>query len=414
MLLNIDNDCMAYDWGSQGRISALLGRSRGPVQEAELWLGAHPKAPSKFVDTEAQWTDAHQWEQLTGRRLEFLLKILAAERPLSLQAHPAAAQAESGFAREEAAGIPIDAPHRNYRDSRPKPEMLVALEDGFQALCGFRSTEQIMRTLDAVRIQLPQNSATAAGRALGRWQELLSQAAERQDELGDVVAWLLTAEESAAVVPALLAAAAAEQSGTGTEEPGPWRLIRLLQESHPGDRGIAVAVMLHHLTLRAGESLWLPAGVLHSYVQGLGVELMGPSDNVLRGGLTSKHVDTAELLCVADLTPRAVHPSSAVPVGDHVVAPRPAGQEGAPFELLEITGSAEVEAPGPSVLIVLDGRFRVSADGENTPAASEAEETRTAGRGDQLLHTGSGRLRVDGQGRAFLAIPRDDPSARRS
>ncbi|MDS2173205.1 mannose-6-phosphate isomerase, class I [Nesterenkonia sp. CL21] len=397
-LLRIDNRCMPYDWGSPGRISALLGRPGVAGREAELWLGAHPKAPSRILD-DPRWPDAHQWERSTGAHLPFLLKILAADRPLSLQAHPTADQAEVGFAREEAAGIPIDAAHRNYRDPRPKPEMIVALEDGFQALCGFQETAQILGIVDAVIARVPREHEAAEQetpghvQALSRWRAHLQQVDDGRTHLGAVVAWLLTAEEAAGVVPALLAAEAAPRS-VDAEELAPWDLIRRLQAAHPGDPGIAVAVMLHHLTLRAGESLWLPAGVLHAYVQGLGVELMGPSDNVLRGGLTTKHLDVAELLRIADLTPGRPRPTAPMPLEEHLLAHRPEGQEQAPFELMEITGDTEVATPGPSVLIVLDGTFTVS---------SPTSGPRTAGRGAQLLHTDPGRLRLRGAGRAFLA-----------
>ncbi|GAA3071033.1 MULTISPECIES: hypothetical protein [Actinomycetes] len=242
--------------------------------------------------------------------------------------------------------------------------MIVALEDGFQAL--------------------------------SRWRAHLRQVDEGRTHLGAVVAWLLAAEEAAGVVPALLAAEETRQP-VDAEQLAPWDLIRRLQTAYPGDPGIPVAVMLHHLTLRAGESLWLPAGVLHAYVQGIGVELMGPSDNVLRGGLTSKHIDVAELLRIADLTPGRPRPTAPMPLEEHLLAHRADGQEQAPFELMEITGAAEVATPGPSVLIVLDGTFTVSSP-TSGPCA--------AGRGAQLLHTDPGRLRLRGVGRAFLAKPR--------
>ncbi|MGQ7787634.1 mannose-6-phosphate isomerase, class I [Nesterenkonia sp. K-15-9-6] len=394
--MSIDSRCMTYDWGAPGRISALLGRTGGGAREAELWLGAHPKAPSRILD-DSRWDDAHEWERSTGSHLQFLLKILAAEKPLSLQAHPSAAEAEDGFAREEAAGIPRDAAHRNYRDPRPKPEMIVALEDGFQALCGFQEPMQLVPAVDAVRARVPADLLSSEiDRALERWRDLLGQAAEHRRDLSEVVAWLLTADEAAGVVPGLLAAVDSFDPSPH-DQPVHGDLVRRLQETHPGDRGIPVAVMLHHLTLRAGESLWLPAGVLHSYVQGLGVELMGPSDNVLRGGLTSKHIDVAELLRIADLTPGRPQIGHPTPVGDHAMVHRPVGQGHTPFELLEVTGDAEIMTLGPSVLIVLAGSFGVS------PAVGGS---RVAARGAQLLHTGSGCLRLDGAGRAFLAMPR--------
>ncbi|GAA1184607.1 mannose-6-phosphate isomerase, class I [Nesterenkonia xinjiangensis] len=425
-LLRIDNDCMPYAWGAPGRISALLGCLAAPGPEAELWLGAHPRSPSRLLDADSPWADTREWEQATGHRLPFLLKILAAEQPLSLQAHPDAERAARGYAREEAAGVPADAPERMYRDPRPKPEMILALEDGFEALCGFRPVDELLGVVSEALAALPEDDASAPHRrALSHWLDQAERLQQRPGgigDMGDMVSWLLSGEStSAAVVPALLHAADrlsvnGPAGHTGSSGQALSRLVHHLQRHHPGDPGIAVAVMLNHVTLQAGESLWLRAGVVHAYLQGLGIELMGPSDNVLRGGLTGKHIDVVELLQVAELAPGPAVPIVPQTIGAHQVAHGPAAPDSSPFELIEVTGQAAVRASGPSILVVLEGDLRITA-GETVPPQGEPSEPavrRRVRRGDMLLVTEAARLQVEGQGRAFLAVPRGEGHRRPS
>ncbi|WGT47079.1 mannose-6-phosphate isomerase, class I [Tessaracoccus lacteus] len=360
-----------YAWGIPGGISAALGWPATDDRQAELWLGAHPGSPSRFAGT-GPWTDLAEWERCTGVDLPFLLKVLAAETPLSLQAHPTAAQARAGFERENDEGVPLDAPWRNYKDPHAKPELIVALADGFEALCGFRPLDESVRFVDGAIARATD------GAALGRWRDLLA----GEDGLRRSVAWLLSgAREVRSLVDELERQAALH--------PAELPLVRDLAGSYPGDPGIAVAQLLNHLTLSAGQCLWLPAGNIHAYRRGLGVELMGPSDNVLRGGLTPKHVDVAELLAVLDFTAGPTALLDPVEVTPHLSTYRPP-QAG--FELFMATGDAAVVTQSPSIVMVLDGEFTL---GGGAP-------TRLV-RGESAFVPDPGRLSLTGSGHAVLA-----------
>ncbi|WP_150461501.1 mannose-6-phosphate isomerase, class I [Nesterenkonia ebinurensis] len=383
-LIRIDNTPLSYPWGAAGGISALLGREPSGGPEAELWLGSHPKAPSRVLEPGAAWSDLHQWETETGQQLPFLLKILDAAAPLSLQAHPSAEQAALGFDREERAGIPVDAPHRNYRDPRPKPEMIVALSDRFEALCGFRDPAH---TTDL--LQEGARGSGPAGALLRTWAYMLT-----EQGIARTVRWLLgDAPEIPQLIGQLQAAAERHPEKLG--------LVSRLLAEYPGDPGAAVAVMLNHELLSAGEALWLPAGNIHAYLHGTGIELMGPSDNVLRGGLTGKHIDVPELLHVLDISfgpPARLRPAARqVGLRSYRTAEGPENR-GAPFELLEITGEAEFRTETPSVIAVLSGSFTVTAEDTGT--------VQDAARGQFLLQATPGLLSLRGTGRAFLATGR--------
>ncbi|KTR02949.1 mannose-6-phosphate isomerase, class I [Curtobacterium luteum] len=345
MFLGITNTPRDYAWGSVTAIPELLGRTVTGAPQAELWLGAHPGSPSVVVnpamvggaDTLLDWITAEPEDALGAERsgLPFLLKLLAAAAPLSLQAHPTPEQARDGFEREEAAGIPIDDPARNYKDPFPKPELVVALSERFEALSGFRPVAET--TADVERLD------AGSGR-LGPLVAHLGQGLE------DTVRWLETADEGAlAVVQAVsdLAAAVPE------DEAGPnIRTVRDLAAAYPGDPGIVVSLLMHRVTLRTGESMYLPAGNIHAYLDGLGIELMAPSDNVLRGGLTPKHVDVPELLHVLDFTayPAPVLEPEHLAPGVDRFAP-----DGVGFALVRVTGDGGPVGLGTGGVAPLDG-----------------------------------------------------------
>lgn len=301
----LDNPVRPYAWGSRTVIADLRGEpSPSPHPEAEMWLGAHPGDPSHLVRADggrSSLLDALRAdpEGLLGPdrnakwsgNLPYLLKVLAAEEPLSLQAHPSSAQAVEGFARENAAGIPVDAPTRNYRDASHKPELICALSE-FHALVGFREVPQTLALLHALdvaelapHVALLEAQPDAAGlRALfTTWITLPQSVLDR-------------------AVPALQAACVrlAQEGGEFVREA---RMALELSERYPGDAGVLAALLLNLAVLQPGEALFLPAGNMHAYLNGAGIELMANSDNVLRGGLTSKHVDVPELLRVLDFTP---------------------------------------------------------------------------------------------------------------
>jgi mannose-6-phosphate isomerase len=280
-----------------------------------------------------------------GEALPFLAKVLAAAGPLSIQLHPDAAQAAAGYAREEAAGVPRTAPERTYVDDQPKPELVCALTP-FSARCGLRPPEATLEVLEVLRTP-----------ALDPLRALLGGGGDALTRLRAALAWLLRtpAEDAARLVAEVAAAAGAvDDAGAAVAEVA-W--TRRLAQAYPGDVGVVVALLLHHVELLPGEALHLAAGQLHSYLAGVAVEVMAPSDNVVRGGLTSKHVDVDELLRLADVRP--VAPAVQRPAGpDHVYA-----VPSAAFSLRRIdlsAGPAAGPVVGPALVLVLEGPVAVA------------------------------------------------------
>lgn len=252
-----------YDWGSPTAIPSLLGIPQDGSPWAEVWFGDLPSAPAS-VNTPQGWTEHGAGE------LPYLAKLLAAQEPLSLQTHPTADAAAAGFARENAAGIPIDAPNRIYRDTSAKPEILVALTP-FTALCGFRPLTRTIDLLDAIDATSLSEQLAADG--------------------------LRSTFESLMRSPADESTVSACASATGIVEAA-WaaRLAGL----HPGDPAAVAALLLNFVELQPGQAIYLAAGNIHAYLVGVGLEVMGPSDNVVRCGLTSKHVDLDEMMATVD------------------------------------------------------------------------------------------------------------------
>ncbi|MEU7816770.1 mannose-6-phosphate isomerase, class I [Pseudonocardia sp. NPDC049154] len=364
----LENPVRPYAWGSRTVIADLLGESvPSPHPQAEMWLGAHPGDPSRIVYPDggrASLLDAltgdpegllgaersSRWEG----RLPFLLKVLAADEPLSLQAHPSLDQAREGFARENSAGIAIDASDRNYRDANHKPELICALTE-FHALVGFRDPVETLGLLRA--LDVPELSAHV---------ELLA-AQPGPDGLRALFTTWITLPQSMLdeLVPALQkgAVALAAAGGDWAREA---RTALELSERYPGDAGVLAALLLNRVVLAPGEALFLPAGNLHAYLAGAGIELMANSDNVLRGGLTPKHVDVPELLRVLDFTsgPPPVHAGQ--PEGKWRRYDTPAEE----FLLRSwqsddgLTGSLPVPDGGARILLATGGKACVRAGTE--------------------------------------------------
>jgi mannose-6-phosphate isomerase len=315
-LYEIENVLRNYAWGSTTAIASLLGRPESGGPEAELWIGAHTDSPSVAhvpedgtdtpLDALIASDPAHflgtESVARFGPRLPFLAKILAAAQPLSLQVHPSLEQARAGFTRENAEGVAADAPHRNYRDDNHKPEMIFALTP-FEALCGFRPPAETRKLLLHVASAFESVDAQAPAVIAALLDDLgdgdegagLRKAFERLITGGEAVA-----EATTQVVAALLARGplAPYEAELGT--------AISLNEKYPGDPGVLISLLLNRISLQPGESVYLPAGNVHAYLHGLGVEVMASSDNVLRGGLTPKFVDVPELLRTIDFHPVAV------------------------------------------------------------------------------------------------------------
>lgn len=344
----LDGIVQHYEWGSTSSIPEILGRPEDGRPWAELWLGAHPSAPA-FVGSSTASLDqviaadpvAALGVDVAGRfdgTLPFLLKILAAGAPLSLQSHPSIAQAEEGFRREDAAGIPVDAPHRSFKDRNHKPELICALTP-FDALYGFREPAE---TLDVL--------ATIDTPALDDVRTRVRAAADAGDGLDALLAHLLElAPDAAAALTEPVVEACRQPSDAPHGDVR--RMAVALGERYPGDAGIVTALLLNLVHLEPGEALFLGAGNLHAYLHGTGVEIMANSDNVLRGGLTPKHVDVATLLDIVDARPLPVDVQQPPLQGGAARYRTPVPE----FSLtrLEVDGSATIR--GPAIVLCTRG-----------------------------------------------------------
>ncbi len=331
------------------------------------------------------WGSTTLIAELEGRTptgaLPYLLKILAAGSPLSIQAHPSKAQAEEGFAREEAAGTPRDAATRTYRDANHKPEIIVALSDRFLALAGLRELAATRRLLDAV------GEATAPLRAV------LDSHPDDADALAAALIWILSPAAGAQVSEIIAAATDAASDEFGDE----LELVRHLQSHYPGDPGIVVAMLLNLVILRRGQGVFVPAGVLHAYIEGLGVEIMAASDNVLRGGLTPKHIDVAELTAILDPRP------GPAPVLDPAAGTARTFTGGVPdFVLTQVTAD-----PSAAVEVRMNGiAIAVATSGEVEITGADTQDRLTLRPGSAALITpNEGSVSISGSGEAFIAEP---------
>lgn len=389
----LDGPVRDYAWGSAELLAELQGRDASGEPEAELWLGSHPGAPSvvhhlgdsvplntllaaapaeALGDCLAAGIDASGDPH--SPQLPFLVKLLAAAAPLSIQAHPTVTQAKQGWDAENARGTALDSPERCYKDRNHKPEMLIAITE-FSALCGFRDPRDAAGTF----------------RRLGELQELSADVLTAVTEFSQ----RLEAGDLSGVFTALL------------DPEGPWaddtdnrtfatRLLTALRHPdntdlvatdaslntaveiaahHPDDPGVLVSMLMNRVNLSPGEAIFLGAGVVHAYLSGLGLETMASSDNVLRGGLTPKHINVTELQRVVDFTPTTdprVHPASRgesedgarvetfpVPVNDFIVT----GIHLAPQSTFHLHDA------GPQILVCTAGEVRLEASEQSLDLA---------------------------------------------
>ncbi|MFE1552859.1 mannose-6-phosphate isomerase, class I [Streptomyces sp. NPDC058718] len=354
------NTVRPYAWGSTTAIPALLGVAPTGEPQAEMWMGAHPGAPSRTergpldgliaADPVRELGEAAVGK--FGPRLPFLLKVLAAGAPLSLQVHPDLAQARAGFAAEEAAGIPVDAPHRTYKDANHKPELICALTP-FEGLCGFRAPAEAADLIAALGVD-----------SLKPYVDLLH-AHPEEAALREVLTALLTADHEEMAHTVAEAAAAADRLG-GAHAP-----FATLAHHYPSDPGVIAAMLLNHVLLQPGEALYLGAGVPHAYLDGMGVEIMANSDNVLRCGLTPKHVDVPELLRVVRFEPNdpGVLRPEASPSGEEVYDTPIDEFRLSRFVRAEGAAPTDVTTPTPQILLAVAGRPKA---GEVTLAPGES------------------------------------------
>ncbi|MFM9083273.1 MAG: mannose-6-phosphate isomerase, class I [Actinomycetota bacterium] len=313
-----------YAWGSTSAIPHALGLDPDGEPWAELWWGTHPGGHT-LAEHDG---DARPLVDLAGH-LPFLVKLLAADRPLSLQVHPTTEQAAAGYAHEEHLGVPITAPHRVYRDPYAKPELVIAVT-AFRALCGFRPVEEAAAEIEGA------GSATVASHL-------------RAHGPSATVAWLLH-----------------ERPAVELDHPR----FTHLNADYPGDPGAVVALLLNEVLHAPGEGLFVGTGVLHTYLGGVGLEVMSSSDNVVRAGFTTKHIDTDELLAIVDVSPLVS------PVAEPV-------RDGAWLRYRSPTPGFTV-AHAASTVILADGHHRIVAFLDERPVRVVhlgPDESLEAGRG---------------------------------
>jgi mannose-6-phosphate isomerase len=373
-VIRLENTVQHYDWGSPEWIPELLGRRNiSRVPWAELWLGVHPGGPSRLAadngkpDTAAPLLGDLIAEdpvfclggeaEKTYGALPFLFKILAARKPLSIQAHPNLDQAKEGWDRENSEGVDPKAPNRNYRDPNHKPEIICALSP-FTAMCGFRTPEEIRALLEIFNKDAPTVLRPAVASLVSALAAMDGDS-PLKNFLRALFALDIDARKNLSVY--------AQSRQFDADDPryrDEWKLVRWFAELYPGDPAVIAPLYLNLVCLEPGEAVYLPAGVLHAYVYGLGVELMANSDNVLRGGLTPKHIDVTELFRVLKFSP--FRPEILRPPGTKEAGavryryPAPCGE----FSLSSLSGGEQpYDEKGPSIVIVTQGRLKITGNG---------------------------------------------------
>jgi mannose-6-phosphate isomerase len=373
------NGVKNYDWGSRDAIPRFLGDENATAPVAEVWIGTHPLSPSIAV---AQDGSEQALTEIAGD-LPFMVKLLAAARPLSLQVHPSRPLAEAGFEREEAAGVPLDAPQRVYKDRNHKPEMVYALST-FDSLIGFRPTAEILRVLGPLGTPLSERLADDL-RADPGFAGIVRR-----------IEWLLGGEVDAAAV-APIVESCRRLAGLGMDVKRAYATVDEIAVDHPTDIGVVISLMLNRMTLQPGEAAYLETGVMHAHLRGLCLEVMATSDNVLRAGLTNKHIDGAGLVACLDHGQARVARVTPDFVADTEVF-SPAHVEFA----LAVTQISAAATDGVG-LIRADGSVLICTGGE-VVVRSDAGEKITLSRGESLYLSEDDRgVVVEGLGEVVQA-----------
>lgn len=389
---HLNGALMHYPWGTMDFIPGLLGRPADGRPVAEYWLGAHPAAPATVDGTPLQVALAEDPSLLGDRaagafgpQLPYLMKVLSARHALSLQAHPSRELAQAGYAREEEAGVPRTAPERTYADDWPKPEVMIALTE-FHSLSGFRDPDATADLLgglglgeitDGLTGPLTQRSGPAAIAEV--FLDVLSDGAERQNLVNHV-----------------LTAAVRHRDAEGPL--GDFARTALeLDETFPGDPGILAALLLNRVTLQPGEALFVDHGTMHAHLRGSGIEVMAASDNVVRGGLTTKHIDVDELVRIVDFSPSRPRVLLPDPVGPGVWAYRTPCPE---FDVWR------VEPPATGVVLPGHGSARILLVTRGTVVLDSGERTLELGPGSSaFLSAADPEITASGDAELFLSAP---------
>jgi mannose-6-phosphate isomerase len=372
MLSRISGVTKNYDWGSKELVPNFFGLEKPSKPIAEIWFGTHPLGESEIIG------DSKSLSESLGKKLSFLVKILSAERALSIQVHPNAQQAKDGFHFEQAQGLDLEDPQRNYKDSSHKPEALIALTP-FEALCGFRPKEDLIQVFSAFGKSEPEFESLAKS---------LSQGASLEEIFQSLIANTELAKRFTKSV---------DSSQTDSVAKKARALVERLLTQFPDDTGALVALMLNEVSLEPGEAIYLPAGNIHAYLSGLGLEVMAASDNVLRSGLTSKHIDVAEVVKLADFSELA----------EPKVRPRKLAEglieypvDCSEFRVYraEVSGKnllADLDLPASAMVVCTAGEVAVS---------TSLEEREVLAKSEVVFASAAKKLSLSGSGTAFVIL----------
>ena len=286
LISKLENDARDYDWGSLSLLADVLGFASTGAPMAEVWFGTHAGSPARLATTRTTL------QQSLGRNLDFMIKFLAADFPLSIQVHPNEIQAVAGFIAEDASGIALDHPTRNFKDQSPKREAIVAITE-FDLLAGLRPLEKI----HAAMTELAELVSEGPASLLHRYAALATSADGHRALLGDILAGDHSSPMQVELLDELAALVPGKPASTLIDYP----LLALMTQKFGADRGLLLALTMRRFTISPGSAVFVETGVPHCYLSGLGVEIMSSSDNVLRGGLTSKHVSSPDFMAMLDI-----------------------------------------------------------------------------------------------------------------
>lgn len=364
----LDNTIQKYDWGTKDALAKLLGlKNQEKEPWAELWMGAHPKSPSTAINphnqekTKLDKLIASNPKAFLGKNiakkfdnsLPFLLKVLSANKPLSIQAHPSKHKAEKGFAREEFFGIPLDAPERNYKDTNNKPETLVAITP-FEALCGFRPIEEIIYY---IKLLVPKDWENIAGRLAKNPGKL---------ELSVLFYTFISNKQTNSQLNLDYVKKRCKQilanKETNISDQNTFSWILKLMDYYPGDVGCLAPIVLNLLKLHKWEAINLPSSQPHAYLKGTAIEIMANSDNVVRGGLTTKHKDIPEFIACLSFDSLKIEALKGIPQSDAFFV-YPSENTEYRISKMELDGQLEISgrADSPEILLCLEGSLNLKS-----------------------------------------------------
>ena len=372
MLVRISGEVKNYPWGSKNLIQDHFGIGNANQPVAEIWFGTHEGGQSKLISSGQSLSEA------LGSKLSFLVKFLAAESPLSIQVHPNSLQAKAGFAKENAAGISLTAPERNYKDDSHKPEILIALTE-FEALCGFRPRAQLLEIFLAFSESEPRFGELAA---------LAATDATIEEIFIELLEDKPLAERFSSTVAVIETDSLPQQARA---------LVVELLAKYPGDTGALVALSLNHVKLAPGQAVYLPAGNMHAYLSGLGLEVMAASDNVIRGGLTSKHIDKAELRQITDFSELEQPVVVSRKLAEGLIEYPVSASEFRVYRA-QVTGAnllADLDLPAGAVIACVSGEVAIS---------TSLEEREVLKKGEVVFVSEAKKFSLSGSGDAFVVL----------